>query len=960
MIRLPIALAIGTAVALQVTQWCFVALAAGATRPGDRGDTGRLSGAAYQARLMLAASEQNPPPESAQAPHNLPAQEAPTMALRSDKPLRLGGIAFVPVRPVAGRLLTVHVELEGTWDTPFWQEQVALDAGIRGPGGRSWRVPGFYSAEYSRSRGYGSTPETEVLTTTGRAGWYVRFLPPVPGAYELTLAARDRSGMVSESATFRVEEGEAASYVRVSRRDPHYFELTDGTPYFANGLNLCWYNKGGTYDYDRWFGALAEAGGNYARIWMPEWAFAFEWGKPGEYRLDRAWQMDYVLALAERKGIRIKLCLENFRKLDGDNPYSAGNGGPCRTVMDVFTSPEAKRMFRNRLRYAVARWGYSTSLMAWEFWNEINCVDGYDAPVVRAWTAEMADYLRSIDPYHHLVVNSLGSFVFEPELWSMPQIDFAQMHGYWHPSWESTESGKDMARMVADQVARIRAFKKPALFAEFGLVDENWGPSPRMKDDPQGLHLHNGMWAAIMAGAAGTAHLWWWDSYVEPRKLWSHFRGVASFIRDVRWANEGFRPFAVANASSSLRVTGLRGRSLVLLWAQNAAHTWWNVAEKKRVPQVKDAQFILRELPSGARTGTYVVEVWDTYTGELLSSQNVTIGDKGLPIRLGSLAKDVAVKVRPTATSVRHAEAQAHAPDVVWQKSAANPVLGGELGTCFDVSVLKEGGLFRMWFSWRPKHSIALVESHDGVHWGSPTIVLSPNAESGWEDDVNRPSVIHTPDGYHMWYTGQAGGHSYIGHAVSQDGITWRRVQRSPVLSPEEPWEKVAVMCPHVIWDGLDRIYRMWYSGGEQYEPDAIGYATSLDGNVWAKHPTNPIFVAEKANTWERHKVTACQVVRDGEWYVMLYIGFRDQDHAQIGMARSRDGVVSWERCPTNPIIRPGRDQDAWDSDAVYKPFALYDEGEWLLWYNGRRGSTEQIGLAVRPAASLWPGGGHQ
>jgi beta-1,2-mannobiose phosphorylase / 1,2-beta-oligomannan phosphorylase len=38
-----------------------------------------------------------------------------------------------------------------------------------------------------------------------------------------------------------------------------------------------------------------------------------------------------------------------------------------------------------------------------------------------------------------------------------------------------------------------------------------------------------------------------------------------------------------------------------------------------------------------------------------------------------------------------------------WVKHTRNPVLGGDLGTCFDVSVLKEDGKYRMWFSWRPK-----------------------------------------------------------------------------------------------------------------------------------------------------------------------------------------------------------------------------------------------------------------
>src|ERR1700730_11847150 len=65
-----------------------------------------------------------------------------------------------------------------------------------------------------------------------------------------------------------------------------------------------------------------------------------------------------------------------------------------------------------------------------------------------------------------------------------------------------------------------------------------------------------------------------------------------------------------------------------------------------------------------------------------------------------------------------------------WRKYEKNPVLGGPLGTCFDISVLREGGRYRMWFSWRPKKSIALVESEDGLAWGEPSIVLGPNKTS--------------------------------------------------------------------------------------------------------------------------------------------------------------------------------------------------------------------------------------
>ncbi len=147
------------------------------------------------------------------------------------------------------------------------------------------------------------------------------------------------------------------------------------------------------------------------------------------------------------------------------------------------------------------------------------------------------------------------------------------------------------------------------------------------------------------------------------------------------------------------------------------------------------------------------------------------------------------------------------------------------------------------------------------------------------------------------------------------------------------------------------KLFRMWYSGGEQYEPDAIGYATSPDGLHWTKLTANPIFRPDPAIAWERHKVTACQVVRRGDWYYMFYIGFRDEDHAQIGIARSRDGITGWHRQPANPILGPT--EGAWDHDACYKPYAIFDGTRWLLWYNGRHGPVEQIGLAVHDGEDL-------
>jgi glycosyl hydrolase family 32 len=153
-----------------------------------------------------------------------------------------------------------------------------------------------------------------------------------------------------------------------------------------------------------------------------------------------------------------------------------------------------------------------------------------------------------------------------------------------------------------------------------------------------------------------------------------------------------------------------------------------------------------------------------------------------------------------------------------------------------------------MWVSWRPQKSVALTKSRDGVHWSPPEVVLGPDRNTGWEDDVNRPVVVHREGGYHMWYTGQAHGKSMIGYAKSHDGRNWVRQSSRPALEPALPWEGVAVMCPHAIWVQQESLWRLWYSAGEQYEPNAIGYATSPDGLRWTKYPANPVMTPERGS----------------------------------------------------------------------------------------------------------------
>lgn len=287
-----------------------------------------------------------------------------------------------------------------------------------------------------------------------------------------------------------------------------------------------------------------------------------------------------------------------------------------------------------------------------------------------------------------------------------------------------------------------------------------------------------------------------------------------------------------------------------------------------------------------------------------------------------------------------------------WVKYAGNPVLGGEYGSCFDLSADVCGDRHRMWFSWRPKHGIGYAESSDGLHWDvREEPVLAPPAGVDPETHrVTRPYVLVEDDRLIMWYSEHSARQVVISRAVSQDGINWTRT--GVVMRPERSWEKSAVMCPTVLRDD-DRRYHLWYSGGDSYEPDAIGYATSLDGIRWIRVRDEPVL--RPGDAWESDRVAGAHVFRVSEWLYAAYIGFaNDYEDSAIGIARSRDGVA-WERHAGNPVLSRGGAGE-FDSINVYKPFVVVDGDEWRMWFNAsspisggdirHENRIEQIGYA--------------
>lgn len=274
-----------------------------------------------------------------------------------------------------------------------------------------------------------------------------------------------------------------------------------------------------------------------------------------------------------------------------------------------------------------------------------------------------------------------------------------------------------------------------------------------------------------------------------------------------------------------------------------------------------------------------------------------------------------------------------------WQKVGHSPVYGDQnTGTMFDPYVFESGDGFKMLVSERETGNLVLVDSIDGVHWDNKETLLY-GREGKWDPVVNRGCLLFLNGVWHLWYTGQKNCISAIGYATSSNGLNFLRKSNSPVIDSAN----CSVMNPCVLWDRLQGKFRMWYSSGEDYEPDVICYAESLDGIHW-NNRKEPVLTIRHDKLWEKYKIGGCTVVPQGNRkLVMYYIGYQNLDVARICVAYSKDGIV-WMRDEENWILSPSK--KSWDAHAVYKPSAIMKSGDIYLWYNGRTGCNEYIGMA--------------
>ncbi|KPK62688.1 MAG: hypothetical protein AMK73_05790, partial [Planctomycetes bacterium SM23_32] len=97
----------------------------------------------------------------------------------------------------------------------------------------------------------------------------------------------------------------------------------------------------------------------------------------------------------------------------------------------------------------------------------------------------------------------------------------------------------------------------------------------------------------------------------------------------------------VTNEKPPLRVLGMASDDRALLWAQNKAHTWFNVRERRPMPPVEATRVTL----NGFADGRWGVEFWDTVAGQVTATAAAQASGGTLALELPAVATDLAVKL---------------------------------------------------------------------------------------------------------------------------------------------------------------------------------------------------------------------------------------------------------------------------------------------------------------------------
>lgn len=399
-------------------------------------------------------------------------------------------------------------------------------------------------------------PTVNITTEVPSAAcWKLRYAFINDGLYQVSIRVQDAYG-TNYTVPYAVQVNGAMGkgFIHKDVNDSQYMVYDNGEVYYPLGFNVCWNNNDYFTTYQKYMNNMAPAEVNCFRYWMCGFAkqdleyrtnfqYPFYSGYGlGKYNQKSAALLDAVVDLAEQKNIPFYLVLENHGKWSTsvnpnwtDNPYYTANGGFLANPAEFFNNVTALTMTKKRYRYIVARWAYSPAILSWELFNELNYANyesGSNNADKIAWHETMAAYIRSIDPFNHILATSTTKDnilkLFDT---GCPSLDQLHFHNY------STIIGKTVALRSEANISQCTNCSIVA--GEFGLEGFNY----TTHGDKWGDHVRYSTWLSLFKK---TPALFWYWEFIDKWILFNTYKSVSVYLK-----GEDFRGLTSFNVTIS-------------------------------------------------------------------------------------------------------------------------------------------------------------------------------------------------------------------------------------------------------------------------------------------------------------------------------------------------------------------------------------------------------------------------
>jgi hypothetical protein len=523
---------------------------------------------------------------------------------------------------------------------PYDYREISIRGIFEAPSGEMLAIPAFWYVDYEISlntawpqqptgiSGRASTDPNEpqgleMVTFSGDPHYRLRYLPKESGEHKIYIEVSKQGAIVQVFQSLVYVEASEEIYRGTIKVEPNHqrnFIFEDGTTFIPIGQNTAWYTSSTrqTEDFRVWFEKMNANHANFTRVWMAPWGFALHWGGSHnnfDNRQSAAARMDKMFELAETYDIYFMLALLNHGQFSANvnpqwhlNPWNKNNGGPLEYPSQFFTLFEAKETYKQQLLYILGRYGYSSKVMAWELFNEVDWTDNFNSTAVFMWHSEMSQFLKQHDAYNRMVTTSYKGHT--GGAYQSQWIDFANPHSYDYTS-------KNMMVHLTPVLNSLHNnYKKPILQSEIGI---NWqNGTQTTQADPTGISLKQAQWAGMMGGGAGGAMNWWWDSWVHSSNLYYRFIGAGLYAKEMNMVGETYdRLNALSGVTVSNNQTGLIGyridqRIYGYAFDNQWRHNYTTIADKT----------VQYQIPIAA--GTYTMRIFNTDTGLVVETRNLT------------------------------------------------------------------------------------------------------------------------------------------------------------------------------------------------------------------------------------------------------------------------------------------------------------------------------------------------